>query len=170
MLETALIDKSFFKNIYSLPNLNGNDWVNEGAINDLNESILIFSTEYLENLLGQDLADLFIDAVNNNTLDTRFTDLKNKLIDETNCVSSITGYVFFNHARKNATTLTNAGEVAGSSNAAMVTNEGYKMNTAWNDMVKKTWKVIEWIEENGTTYPEFECNYSAFETINFFNI
>lgn len=170
MLTTALIDKSYFKNIYFLPNLNGNDWTAESSNNDLNESILIFTTEYLENLLGQDLADLFIDAVNNSTLDTRFTDLKNKLVDENNCISSITGYVYFNHVRKNATTLTNAGEIAGTTNAAMVTNEGYKMNIVWNDMIKKTWKVIKWIEENGTTYTEFDCNYSAFETINFFNI
>lgn len=171
MLEIALIDKSYFKGIYFLPNLGGNDWTNEDNVADLNSSILHYSTVYLEYLLGEDLSELFINAINSGaTLETRFEDLKNKLIDAENIQSSFTGYIYFYQSRKNAIISQNVGDTRGKSEAVTIVSERDKQVTAWNEMVRLTCKVVKWLEENESTYPEWVYNSHAFATINIFDI
>jgi len=171
MLEIALIDKAYFKSIYFIPNLGGNDWTNEDNIADLNDSILIFSTLYLENLLGEELAELFINAINTGvTLETRFEALKNQLVDTVNLQSSFTGYIYFYHTRENAVVSQNVGDTRGKSDVVTIVSEEDKQIPAWNEMIKKTRKIVKWLEENNDDYPELDCNSLAFTTINSFDI
>lgn len=165
MLRIALIDKSYFyDNPFLINNIVGDSVSVNANITALNKSILYYSDEYINHLLGEELADLFIDAINTDidNLESRFSTLLSKIVDSENTESALQGYVYFNHRKNQMVISTNAGESKPSSEIGESTIDFSKLFIALKDCRKKTEKIVKYLTDNSETYPEWEFDTYKF--------
>lgn len=174
-MEYQLIDKTYFTDIYYLPGLTGKSNINDLNVQQLNSKILKYQRKYLIDLLGKKLADLFIIEFESyksvgTPMILRFSNLLAKIVDTNNLESGIIGYVFFNIKRNEKSTSTQGGEVVAAVENGTLNNDNSKIWAAWNDSLKFTLEVIEYLEENNSDYPELEINYAVWQSGNIFSI
>lgn len=151
----SLIDQTYFKGGYFLPNLEGVGAVTVASVESLNWYIAKYEPEYLRLVLGETLYNAFIAGLAIVPIPAKWTSLKNKLIDSTNKLSQIAGYVYFFEERDRFTSLAQQGQSkAKSQNAENVINTR-PMRTAYNDSIDSGLTLRTWLNDNISTYPEF---------------
>lgn len=111
--------------------------------------INIYEPQYLESVLGEDFAALF----NAEVEDSRFEDLKNKLIADP---SPIAAYVFCNIQESSYVMATGSGDAKPKTENATVAPTVYRNVRAWNIMAAQTEKLWKWLLKNKDIYPEFD--------------
>ena len=150
-----LIDSTYFKGMLQLPNLTGTGVVTDAAIENLNWYIATYEPKYLRLVLGETLYNAMIAGLAANPIDARWTALKNKLIDSTNKLSCITGYVFYHAERGRFTSSVQGGQAkAKGTNSEIVTNT-QPMRTAYDESIISGAELRIWLSDNSATYPEF---------------
>lgn len=152
-----LIDSTYFQGDLLIPNLNSNTSVGDALRKELDNYIRIFQYQYLKRLLGKDLADEFIAGLEAQSVEQKWTNLKNKLVDETNIISPISGYVYYFFA-------TSKRHLISTENAVFGTNDLIVKN--WNDMYDMTLEVYEYLNDYSSTY-NYDESFN-FRTINNF--
>lgn len=152
----SLIDKTYFIGGYALPNLNSVGGVATAATESLNWHIEKYDPEYLRLVLGETLYMAFISGLAiTPTIPAQWVALRNVLVDSTNKLSYIAGYVYFFHERTRFSFNTSQGQAkAKAQNADNVINT-FPMRQAYNDSMDYGLTVREWIVTNIADYPEY---------------
>lgn len=166
-----LIDQSYFVGHLLIPNISGTGPVYEGNAIEVIRNIQTHEPDYLKALLGVELYELFIAGIAETTPAAKWTNLKALIIDTNAKTSPIAGYVYFHYMRDRVSIMTGAGEAVSNnenSNPALVQS---KMIRAWNNMSNQSDKIIEFLIENSSTYPEWDSSENELlETINQFGL
>lgn len=134
---------------------------------ELDDYIDEYEIEYLQLSLGVDFANLLISNYNSQT---RFTPIVNMLKADR---SPAAAYVFYHYQRDLIGQATGVGDARSNTENAERTPEVYRMVKAWNEMVKKTFKIYFHITNNASLFPEFnisECDSTLYHKINAFGI
>jgi len=158
---------------YNVPNVTGTSPAVSGNLAELNRFIAIYEREYLIKILQPKLYEAFMrdmDVVEDETIEQRWIDLKDRLKNLAEGVSPVTGYVYYHWARNRVTQTAALGEVeTKSENATVVVGE--KMMRAYNHSVHAGKEVHEWLVEHAKDYPEFDASKPyPLKTINGFNL
>ena len=138
---------------------------------NINYFIAEYEPKYLRLLLGEKLANTFMDEITKDVHDSKWDDLKNKLISSVTIgttvykSSPIADYIYFYYQRNEITDTTTTGEY----DAPQLQTIRNKQINAWNDMVEKSLTFFDWMEDNLTVYPEFSYD-GCFDYINSFGI
>lgn len=123
-----------------------------------------YEKEFLVNLLGAELYDLFIaDLVGGVPQSQRFIDIYNPFhIDDNNCIRYSEGlkvaalqYVYFYAVRDLAVKKTNTGVVFNDNEVSTGPfYDGYNIVEAYNEAIKNAYAIQWYICDNPTDYPE----------------
>ena len=156
---------------------NTTDYINRFGIsqnkydtNDLQAYIEDFEKQYLIDLLGKDLYDLFIaDLVGGVPQDARFLAIYNEiyLSNDSACKNESTisrgmpemlkSFVFFEYTREQQIKNTITGNVkASNENSVIVANSASRMMKLYNKGVDSYSVIAEYIVDNEATYPEYD--------------
>lgn len=150
-----ILDTSYFYIPIEIPQIS-----TDAVANTVTRMISIYEPEFLTLLLGKDLYDAFKAGLTEDPVPAKWTDLKNKLfITDPVKISPAANYVYFKTMRQLATASTGSGEknlVDGDSSSA---SSQKKVKEAWNEMVKMNEDIINWLDENEDTYPDWD-NFS----------
>lgn len=166
-----LVTTDYFVGELLIPNLSGNGAVIEARKAEVTRFISIHEPKYLEKLLGTAIYALFKTGIASTNPEERWTDLKNKLINEELKTSPIAEYVYYHYMRHKMTLTAGNGEVNMlSENSENVLNTD-KLISAWSNMVDTSRQIWEWMYSSTTLFPDFNrLSPFPFAKINLFNI
>lgn len=168
----SIINASYFIGELNIPNTDKVD-----VLENLQFFIDRYEKEYLRKVLGVDLYNDFIDGIDpiiepwlslKNGKD--FVNLQGRLtqyfgLANDDKQSPLANYVYY-HFQKNAyTQSTGVGETQSKTENATVVSPGAKMEKAWNDMVKQTNVLVEFLYVNNSLYPKFSLAYVSRELL-----
>lgn len=155
-----IIDYTYFVDNLEVPSLLDSTELGTSLQSQVTRYITHYEPLYLKYLMGDDLYAAYLLT----PTAARFTALKDKLLNATTLKSPIANYVYFYFYRDTKVYATGSGEGGG----AVVGGNSRRVSDVWNDGVKMSYDVHEWIMDNISTYPE----YSGFqmETINQFDL
>ena len=172
----ALIDDTFFFGDISLP---------VDKYSDINEYISRYEPEILRELLGYDLA-ILVAAYDPGTSDNRIIDLveggitfvneqgKTVLwggLNNKDSGSLIAYYVYTRYRRDHTTTTTTTGEVMPIVENATVVSSSMKYWRAWENFLRLSKTMYEFIKANIDDYPEFvEADLCKYDGLNAFDL
>lgn len=157
---------------------------NKFTKNELEAYILMFEKQYLEEMLGCELAGLLIadlDPITNEPVTQRFIDIWNSFCDDTfrcNCLfyssagikDMLKGFIYFHYVNSQQQKNTIAGNVQAQAETATQlsgNNNQFNASLRYNQGVK-TFKAIQSkVSIDSTTYPEFKGWYSHKELMFF---
>ena len=157
-----LIDRTYFVDDLSLPGLTVSECSENvgmrGRIEELtvgglslNRFIQKYQSEYLNKILGKELATAFIQGLSEQNPDGIWINLKNQLVDGELKRSPLANYVYFYIMRYGLTFTTPSGEKKGKSDYAIDVST-HKPEFAWNRMVDMNIEFLEWYAENRASY------------------
>lgn len=170
----SIINASYFVGELNIPNTN-----NAGALERINFFISKYEKEYLMKVLGVGCYNDFIEALNADPVIEPWLSLKNGK-DFTNQQgilihyfglanddkkSPLANYVYYHYQRDAYTQTAGVGEVQSKAENATVVTPAYKMESAWNDMIKQTQVLIEFLYVNNADYPKFNLAYVPRELV-----
>ncbi len=163
-----LIDKTYFIDEVFIPNLNSsNTMISDAIVADLTVAIARYEKEYLIKLLGEDLYDDFIAGLKVLPVpDSKWTDLKNKLVDSTNKLSPISNYIYFQFVRRHPNLLNNKdGE------GKTLIPSADLLSLVFNNMVDDTMVIYYWINYNIDIYDNMKSYLDEdFNKVNSLNL
>ncbi len=193
-----LIDKSFFQDELSLPNIEVQQPATSGvdlALQTVGENNLdVFADkyiiDYLIRLFGRDLAFAFLEGLeektgyefsndfNSDFLSGKWIRLKDILVVSYGRykLSPLACYVYYWLMRDARSKTTQAGEAVSKFDYGDAVSSEYKMVKAWNDMARMTREVYHWFCIHKDYYSEYyHCNcqksaYNLMRPINTFGI
>jgi hypothetical protein len=167
----SLIDQSFFIGSIKIPNLTGVGIVPAANLENLYWFMATYEPEYLRIVLGDTLYNAFIAGLKVVPIEDKWQNLRSKLIDSTNKISPIAGYVYYHIERDRLTSTSSLGQVKPASENSEVTINTDKMTQAFNSSVREGTVVRDWLSENTNTYPEYtESELAELRTINNYGI
>ena len=108
---------------------------------NLNLFIEKYEPEFLDMLLGENLAEKLKDGLAEVTPDAKWSTLADKV--RLACAN----YIYFHYMRDDVTSSTGAGEVIEQTDNAKRTTPHMKLVRAWNEMVKKNIALDYWINK-----------------------
>ena len=179
----SLIDKSFFVKKLNIPNT-GTTEVDEMVDSYIKQ----YEPQFLLKLFGYPLYKAYsaspiesrFTAINDGQEYTDINGMLNKWPGLIVTVvtgppvqkqSMIANYVYFKYRSENATQFTGIGEaIIGGENATMV-NPRKKMALVWNEMSDQVKQLMQFLDANQTTYPEWNNTYKieALKSFGFLN-
>jgi len=161
-----LTDYTYFqKGPVLIPNLGTTPAPFAARVAELNVYIARYEKEFLRMYLGDDLYDAFIAG----PTATRFVALKAQLIDATNLRSPIANYVYINYQQDHQQITTASGDKATETPAMTTLVNQQKYVNIINDMQTMCDDLYDWLTDNSTTYPEWECDWN-FDKVHLFGI
>ena len=138
-----------FIGIINIPDLYGDAAANQAIREKFNLYIADYTEYFLRDLFGDDFYDSYASDITGSAV-TKWVDLRAKL------TKPCARYIYFNFIRHNTTQTTPGGEVqANFENAVIVTNQ-VKLIEQWNRMSTEAGRVIEFLQDNPTDYPDFD--------------
>lgn len=161
-----LIDYTYFKGELNIPNLSVTGGVGTALQSELNEYIAEYQQQYLRRLLGDDLYEAFETGLASVTPAARWVTLRSQLIDSTNKRSPIAQYVYFCYQNSKHTVVTGSGDKTIGEGNLQPQYPSWKMTQVFNNCVRASEKIYDWIETNKASYPEWEENCFDFDRIN----
>ena len=147
------IDYTYLIDDKKIPNLTDLSIVGTSLQTQVQRFINHYEPEYLKFVLGETLYNECIAGLTVVTPDAKWTALKAKFVDSTNKLSPIANYVYRKLAQKTKIFWIQTGE---GENTVQYTREG--LADSWNDMVYQTAEIVEWLEDNSATYPNYLLN------------
>lgn len=128
--------------------------------------VVMYEHEYLENVLGEELAEELLRYIDDGdgrdeSLDGLIEMLR--AFNGSENVSPIANYVYFHYVRLNNLHATASGTAENNSDNRIVKSDGLVIR-AWNDMVKMNRKVLQYLRAN--MRGRFRFNVDMLETIN----
>lgn len=167
----SLIDQSFFIGSVKVPNLTGVGIVPAANLENLYWFIATYEAEYLRLVLGETLYNAFIAGLKVVPIADKWQNLKSKMIDSTNKISPIAGYVYYHIERDRITSTSSMGQVKPVAENAESAINTDKMSQAYNGSIRAGRIVRNWISENASTYLEYtETELSELHTLNNYGI
>jgi hypothetical protein len=178
----SLIDQSYFVAELNIPSTS-----NAGVLERINFFIAKYEKDYLMKVLGVGCYNDFMTGLNATTVIEPWLSLKNGKdfnnlqgrlehyfgLTNLDKKSPIANYVYYHYQRDAYTQTSSVGEVQSKAENATVVTPAYKMEAAWNDMVKQTNVLIEFLYVNNKDYPKFNLAFIPRELvtpINTFNL
>jgi len=146
----SLIDETYFANEpilipgLSSPSNGYSGELTDGRINNVTRAITRFEPMFLKSLLGVDAYEEFLESES----DAKWDDLKAALRDETNKISPIANYVFYNYHLENFVQRGDTGDYIPKADNMNLVTPAYKLSAAWNDMVEQNKVLCKWIYDN----------------------
>ena len=131
----------------------------------LQEFIDTFEPDYIKKLLGVELSELFTAGISEAIPDTKWTTLKTKIKDKA------INFIYFYWLRENSSFQTAQGEAQPTAENVMMVTSVMRQVRFLNEII--TWiedDFSEWMEQNGTDYPEYDDTYYSWKPINEFGI
>lgn len=168
-----LIDTTYFSGsgLFSVPNIDVSNPVEEGSYNQLTAFIRIYEPELCRDLFGKTFYDAFIAGLAvTPTPETRWTTLEAKLLDKINLCSPIANYVWCKLWQQSHRAATANGDVILSASGMQVDGNLELFTQVYNQMVTQLNDFTEWFVDNDATYPEWEGEFKIFAKINIFGI
>jgi len=165
----ALIDKTYFVGLLSIPNLTTAEGVDAGLENstELTRYISIYEPGFMQMILG----DLYVEYVAHKA-EAIWTTIEGKLKDATLFRSPLANYVFFNYYPDLCERNTGVGTMATKQeNSELVTRT--RLVRVWNDMVSQLWVddgVLDYLYENRSAYETSEYSLPSWDDIRPINI
>jgi len=164
-----LIDHTYFqKRLTAIPT------IKEEVLQDLNDHIEKYEPEYLYSVLGVDLTDEFLAAIEAGSTDQRWLDLLNGVVFEYNDIkykwggfnntikeSPIAYYVMNYFIRSNNTLFTGIGTVTSNSENSDRSGPTVKLVDVWNKMVEQNEILVLFIESRYSDY----STYAPFDSL-----
>lgn len=142
------IDPTYFIQGLEIPNKTGLHQVNVSIDNSIDWYISVYEPEILTILLGATLyAELLAGLAVLPTPATKWTSLKNKIVDSTKKISLIANYTYFKYANDKIN--------LGISDESPVFFNVDRTVKAWNNMVVMNKSLLEFLAENEIDYPNF---------------
>ncbi len=167
----SLIDSSYFVGEYEIQNVIGTAAPVVINAAKLTQFIVKYEPEYMKALLGATLYDEFIAGLAVlPTPDTKWTDLKNKLVDTTNKLSCIVPYVWNRYWTAEETKSSSLGQLLSKAENAQVVSSNTKLVRSWNDAMDQASDVFDWLTDNIATYPTLDTDKDFFYLTNHFGI
>lgn len=112
-----------------------------------------YEPKYLKQLLGSDFATLFVNGLNADPIEQRWTDLLAEV------KPAIVDYIYYWYQRDLVTETTGVGNVKSVSANSTPSSEGGKLARAWNEMALTGWDTSKLLVNAPTTYPEYVRPY-----------
>lgn len=156
----SLIDATFF-----IGELNIAQTDQIAVMENLDVFIAKYEKKFLNLLLGETLYAEFVAGLEVDPIAQKWTDLKNKLVNDGDKTSPIANYIYYHYSENNATKTTGVSEVVAVAENASYTTPIHKMMRAWNEMVLEVIDIKDWLMENTATYPNlvvFTCKYLGY--------
>ena len=162
----ALINSSYFIGEKSIPNTSYPEVA--GIVSNL---IAIHEKDFLIKLLGYELFKLFIAGIAVGSPDQRYLDIKNGveftgldgrlkkwegLVDATTFKSPIADYVYYHYLRQVANNASGVGQVQATVENSMIVSSAKQQARSYNNMVTKCMLFVEFMQLNGSVYPEYQ--------------
>lgn len=165
----AVIDTSYFVSELLIPNISGTHAVVTENVAKLNKLITKYEKSYLRKLLGDTLYDVFITDLT--ASESWAVDLRDQMRDTVNKVSPIANYVFYFWMKDSLTYTTSGGTIEQKSENGTQATAMRKMMDAWNDMVDLNDDLVDYMNDNYSSFPETpNTDLSLLRKINTFNI
>jgi len=122
---------------------------------ELDRYILIYEKKYLREMLGDTLYDLFVagPAVE------RFVTMMAQLRDTDNKISPIANYVYVRYMQDTQKVTTSSGDKETQSPGMINQVNSQKYSSIINDMITMSEDLYDWISDNASDYPEWECAF-----------
>lgn len=165
------LSAAYFVGEIHIPNISGSSTSETANLLQLQIMIAKYEPLFLEKLMGADLYAAYIAGIAAAIPDTRWATLQGKIY-VTNLTLSVgfspaANYVYWHFIKNNASlTLVNAEVKAAHENFTSFTQRE-KLVKAWNEMVRMSELIQEYIIDNLTTYPETDISQIyVFEPIN----
>ena len=114
-----------------------------------------YEARYLNKFMGKIMYDEFMAGLLVNPIPPKWIDLKNQLADSDTLESPIANYVYFWYQENLVTNSVGIGETKPKSENSNLASVLQKQMRSWNEMVRFTYKVQEFIQKNSTDYPDF---------------
>ncbi len=165
------ISAAYFVGDLLIPNISGSTTTEQANLLPLQIAIAKQEPIYLKKLMGVDLYDAYVAGIAVGSPAAKWVTLNN-LIYYTNTaltalntgISPVANYVYFKYMEQNATTTLTGIEGKGTHENFTVETPGPKMVAAWNEMVRLSEEIQDFIVDNDTDYPEFYTSDIAPET------
>lgn len=145
----SLIDATFF-----IGELNIAQTDQIAVMENLDVFIAKYEKKFLNLLLGETLYAEFVAGLEVDPIAQKWTDLKNKLVNDGDKTSPIANYIYYHYSENNATKTTGVSEVVAVAENASYTTPIHKMMRAWNEMVLEVIDIEDWLRENIAIYPD----------------
>lgn len=150
-----------------IPNITGSDLASLSNKANLQWFIDKYESEYLTYLLGEDLFAEYSAGLIAIPVQAKWTSLKNMIYVSAKSqggamMSPVAFYIWFFWSRNQATQTLQNGEGQPSMENATMVYPSAKQISAWNQMSRMSDEIMEWLEENHSTYPSYdalESNY-----------
>ncbi len=167
------LSAAYFVGEIHVPNISGSSTAETANLLQLQIMIAKYEPIYLERLLGTDFYTAYAAGIAASVPEARWTALQNKIYVPNLTLnigfSPAANYVYFFFMRNQTSISLVNSEVQSSHENFTQFGPGQKMTSAWNEMVRLSELVQEWIIENTATYPEFvPGEMGGFERINNF--
>lgn len=159
----SLIDQSYFVGELNITSST------TGAMERINFFIAKYEKEYLMKVLGVDCYNDFMAGITNepwlslkNGKD--FINQQGRLehyfgLANSDKKSPLANYVYYHYQQDSFTQTAAIGEVQSKAENAMLVSPANKMAAAWNDMVKQTSVLVDFLYVNNSLYPKFNIAY-----------
>lgn len=165
----SIIDYTYFTGEISIPNLTGTGPIVTANLAKVNRLIDLYEKDYLIKLLGEDLYDQFVTDLG--TSEAWATGLRDELRDTTLRVSPIAYYMYYFWLRESATYVTSGGQAEPKNKNSLNSSPNLRMVEAYNRMVRMTVKLLDYIRDEQSEWPEtVQMDASFLRPINTFNI
>jgi L-rhamnose mutarotase len=142
-----IIDISFFVGEINVPNAD-----KPGISENLELFIKKYQKRFLVMLLGQDVWKDFMDGLAEDPVESKWTELKAKFVDDDTKESPIANYVYYFYMRDGASSTTDVGETIAKTENSSVISPARKMVRAWNEMCDFVNDTQEWFHDYYATY------------------
>ena len=146
----------YFTGEILIPSITGAGDVDTARAVELDYFITVYEAKYLKMLLGEDLYDELVAAVDAvvapAVLADKWQDLLDQIFTEVNSIafSPAAYYVYYKYQQYQLTVTLNSGEAKPVHENASVVSAKIKMVNAWNRMVELSEVIREWIVDDGT--------------------
>jgi hypothetical protein len=124
--------------------------------NEVDNYISIYEPLFLENLLGYELAQEFIEGIAEDKPEDKWVDMKNMLVNETKKLSPIAFYIYYHVINDMQLDIASVGGVQNKADNASMMSVRSKMNRVWNLMTEWNIRFYEWLMDNESTYEHDE--------------
>jgi hypothetical protein len=113
--------------------------------------------QFLKELLGKDLRDAFLAGLNDDPIEQKWIDLRDKIYDSANKISPVANYVYYFYI--DPTKMTDVGIAIAKSDNLINVSPLIRQVEVWNDMADLNLEIVEWLDENSDVYEIDDIEY-----------
>lgn len=114
-----------------------------------------YEDKYLYELMGKTLYEAYLAGIVEVPIPTKWTNLQDKIRNNTSKVSPIASYVYWWYMRNQASQTVGMGQAKPAAENAVIVSNIDKMVRSWNEMVDQTNVIAKFINDNKTDYPDY---------------